>query len=513
MIKIPKLFNFRFFLTGFALFVLGIFVALSFFVSYWFLVAFFILLAAAVVVVVTQKWYVKIRPYVVRTCALCFCFVLGMLSFSIAEGVYQSKLAPEGFYYVSARVTEVYETQENQQQYKTILDSVTLKTEDGKTKKLMGEATIILDQKVNVGDKITFSAAYKPNEHFPSTKNLSYSNSGMLYLYNNVEAGGTSLKVSDKLKNEVWKLLENNVDRNQAGTLFAMVFGDKTKIMESTKGEYMSSGVGHILAVSGLHVGFFVFLFSLLFDALKVNKKVKFGILSVALLLYSWLCGFSYSVLRASVMCIVSLYAGLRGRQYDGLSALCFSSILILTFNPFQLFSASFLLSFFAVFAIFCLQRVLKDFFTPAYPKKFSSSLALSFAVSIGIFPWMSYFFGYVTPYSFLLNIIIIPVASVAYMLCFAIIIFALPFNVFGVLLHAPEYLMKGIDLVCKFANELPYSNIPVQIHTATIVLWFLAIAVSCDYCLIKKKPKQIASISIWSVAVLLAILNVAKVF
>ena len=112
-----------------------------------------------------------------------------------------------------------------------------------------------------------------------------------------------------------------------------------------------------------------------------------------------------------------------------------------------------------------------------------------------------------------MLNVVLIPVASLAYMLCFVLTILALPVKPLGVLLHAPEYIVKGINWVCKFANELPLASIEANIHPATIVVWFVAVGVSCDYCLANRKHKLLLSVGCWGVAVLLAVLNMCKVF
>ena len=70
---------------------------------------------------------------------------------------------------------------------------------------------------------------------------------------------------------------------------YAVLFGDKTTIDTYIYDSFAISGIAHILAVSGLHVGFLVLIILFIFNALKLNKKLQFVLLAILLF---WLCLF-----------------------------------------------------------------------------------------------------------------------------------------------------------------------------------------------------------------------------
>ena len=393
-IKNYKLFNFRPFVFGLVALILGVFLAYSFFISFWFIVGFGVAALLFVVLLITRKWHKFLRLHLTSTIIICVCFVLGFGAFGIRELVYRKNVAPEGVYYISAKVVSTTKYQDDL--YKTNIDAVSLyTTNDYQTvKKLKYSGYVWINSEYKVGDKIGFVGKYTPIKH-NSIKSITNDKAYTISRYSQVLVSGNSKNIFEKYKVAVWNEISNNVNEQDAGTAYAMLTGDKAKVDYSTKVEYQSAGIGHILAVSGLHVGFLALILSFFLNICRVNKKIRFVIITIILFLFSFLCGFSYSVLRASIMCVVLLYAGLRGKQYDGLSALCFASILILLFDAYQLFKIGFLLSFFAVFSMFCLSSWLDYYFSTAYIKKLSSALSVGISTSVGILPWQVHYFGY----------------------------------------------------------------------------------------------------------------------
>jgi predicted membrane metal-binding protein len=90
------------------------------------------------------------------------------------------------------------------------------------------------------------------------------------------------------LRNTVQTLLTENM--GEYGEIaFAMITGEKGGISDKITDAYSTGGIGHILAVSGLHVGFVVLIVSWILRKLKANRFVTFGVTSVILLWYCFL--------------------------------------------------------------------------------------------------------------------------------------------------------------------------------------------------------------------------------
>ena len=512
-IKEWKLLNNRPFVFGLAAMIVGIFLGFAFFVSYWFLVGFGIVFLAFLVAAISRGWFFCLGSFKTTVIIVIICFLLGLVSMTVREGVYRKNAAKDGVYSFTAKV--VATTKYDNISYRTKIDGVELFDTETKesVKKLNESGYIWTKNDFEIGDRITFVGHYCAIEH-DSVLNIAPSSAYVINVYSAVHIVGNNKTIFERYKSSVWETLSVNMSPSAAGTSFAMLCGDSSKVEGETKASYRAAGVGHILAVSGLHVGFFVLLLSFLFNALHVDKKIKFILITVLLIVYSWLCGFSYSVLRASIMCIVLLYSGLRGKQYDGLTAPCFATIIILgLIDPYQLFTVAFLLSFFSVFTIFCLYRWVECNVEKIYPKKFASSLAVGIVSSIAILPWQIYFFGYFCTFGIILNLIAIPLASVAFMLCFVAMPFVIIIPQLNFLLKAPNIVFFGIDEICRFTNQIPFSVIKASISPITIFFWYAAVVLCSDYIFLPKSAKLWTRIGSTAVAVLLLGLNIGGVF
>ena len=150
--------------------------------------------------------------------------------------------------------------------------------------------------------------------------------------------------LDESIRSSVKTMLFNSLSYENANFSYAVLFGDKSLVEEITYNYFSASGIAHILAVSGLHIGFLVLMLLFLFTSIKLNKKVQFLLIFIILAFYSYMCGFSPSVVRASIMALTLLFAKLLGEQNDNISSLSFAGILILIFNPIELFSAGLLL-------------------------------------------------------------------------------------------------------------------------------------------------------------------------
>ena len=104
------------------------------------------------------------------------------------------------------------------------------------------------------------------------------------------------------------------------------------------------------MAVSGLHVGFFILLLD--FILAKVDKRIRFPIIGAVLFAYMIVADFSPSVVRAFIMAAVAMIAFAVGGRRDILSSMCCAMSLILAFKPLYIFEAGFVLSFGAIFGI-----------------------------------------------------------------------------------------------------------------------------------------------------------------
>lgn len=208
------------------------------------------------------------------------------------------------------------------------------------------------------------------------------------------------------LRNRFAEILENVCTPKEQGIYQAMLLGEKTGLSEEIKELYSAGGISHILAISGLHIA--VIGMGLYHILRRFAGFRSSGILAGAVMsLYVLMTGSAVSSCRAVIMFVIHLFSFVCGRSYDMLSAASAALIFLLWRNPMYLFNSGFQLSFAAVFAIGVLYPCLVRFTGAenALHKSFLSGIAVSFTT----FPVLAWHFYEISPYSVLLNLVVIP--------------------------------------------------------------------------------------------------------
>lgn len=193
--------------------------------------------------------------------------------------------------------------------------------------------------------------------------------------------------------------------------LSAMLLGEKNEMDGDTKELYQKNGIGHILAISGLHISFIGMGIYHLLRKTGLPYWLS-GILSVFVLyLYVLMIGLSISVFRAFVMLLFKIGAEVSGRVYDMLTALLCSATITILYEPLYLTDAAFCMSYGAILGII--------FVVPAVQKsvpckwKWLSGFYASLAIQIMLLPILLWFYYEIPTYSVFINMIIIPLMSV----------------------------------------------------------------------------------------------------
>jgi len=169
------------------------------------------------------------------------------------------------------------------------------------------------------------------------------------------------------LKGRFLFFLNSSLPTPERRIIETMVFGEKGSIGVSERERFSKVGISHILAVSGLHVGFvslifyfifyrFFFYFFLkrnrLFLLLGYSRRIASATTIIPVIGYTIMSGGSPSSFRAAVMIVIYLLFITLGREGDILSSISLAAIIILLRNPAQLFNVGFQLSFSALLSI-----------------------------------------------------------------------------------------------------------------------------------------------------------------
>ena len=211
---------------------------------------------------------------------------------------------------------------------------------------------------------------------------------------------------------EKWKKQIYGAIGEENGTILtAMLLGEKDDMDPEMKEFYQKNGIGHVLAISGLHISFIGLGIYRLIKRTGIGYILSGLLAVVCLSLYVLMIGFSVSVLRAFIMLLFRVGADMSGRVYDMITALMVAAAITVYIQPLYLVDAGFLMSYGAILGIIfmvpTLQRMLKT------RRKLFAGFYASLAIHIMLFPIMLFFYYEFSTYSMFLNLLVIPLMSV----------------------------------------------------------------------------------------------------
>lgn len=288
-----------------------------------------------------------------------------------------------------------------------------------------------------------------------------------------------------KLKNRFLNQFKNSKNR---AFIKGAIFGDKSDIDKETLEEFNTNSTGHILAVSGLHVGF---LFTLLKIISRRRKtKVITGVIILILLMYGEMTGWSTSTVRAVLVLSLSMLSIYFRRPNDLLSLVSTAGIIILTNNPYQLFNSGFQMSFIALTGIAFLTKPLSYFL--------GDYLAGLLSIQIAILPLIGFYYSGINILSCLINIPIVFLASILVPACILGV---------GILLamgFVPDFYIAFLNLISNLViktndilsfNKFFYYNV-LGVNAGLLVgLYIILFFTSSEWMRIKMLRKDRASI------------------
>jgi competence protein ComEC len=366
------------------------------------------------------------------------------------------------------------------------------------------------------GDRISFTSTIKAINNFKNPggfdykrymafKNVfgsSYAQVNKVTIIKTFQDRGIK-RVINNVRGRISTLIEKEGGGNHQGVLKALIVGQKQQISPSLRDSFNRAGVGHLLAISGLHIGivasvafiFFSWALSnfkiLLFNAWV--KKAAAILCFFPVIAYGILSGMAPSTARAVIMVAVFLMTFLFEREHDLMNTLALAAMLILIIHPPSVFSISFQLSFSAVLSIiYGLSKVYnrreflpgakkKDLFTRILGSLFSFFLVSFFAI-IGTLPLVMLYFNQISLIGIFTNFLIIPIIG----------FIVVPTGLFSVFLYpvsgevaswflfiSGEVLTKAINLV-NFFSDLSFSAVKTvtpsyfEICCYYIMMWAL---------------------------------------
>ena len=376
---------------------------------------------------------------------------------------------------------------------------------------------------------------------------------------------GQEFKFFGGIRARIENVLYQGMDRDAASVTIAVLTGNTSGIEKGLLNNIRYGGIAHIFAVSGLHVGA-LYAFCMLLTSKtglkKVPKFVRFGLVAGVLLFYGGICGYSSSVLRATVLCLVGYAAKLIGVSVDKFETIGLAAILVLLLSPAELFGPGFQLSFLACLGIFLWKKPLEKWGnhicdevekctyalilkgknrttvlgakTGLAKSKQSqngklkeeklitlwgqvrnwliSFLSVSTATQIATAPVLLQTFGYLSGWSMLLNFFFIPFISAVFsvLLVFAAAACIFPLSVAPILLYVPNVVWSAVLLLFEAFDFSGFAIQNITLSIGAFICYYGGFSFLTDkWNLTEKEKKCYGALLAFGFVFVVAVLNI----
>ena len=271
---------------------------------------------------------------------------------------------------------------------------------------------------------------------------------------------GVKVNMKNALKSGIVKNLKSYVPKKHLGIVKALFLGDKSSLEQEIRYSFSAAGAMHLLAISGLHIGLFIWIiygFLRFFSRfIKRNTALLFAFLFIWL--YAYVIDFPPSVVRSVLMfSILSLGYFNRGIK-NQLNILLFAATGMLMIDPMYLFDIGYQLSYSAMIGIILCYRTISR----TYQSKFKiinflwSATALCLSAQLFTFPICLYYFHQFPNYFFLSNLGIVIFAGIIVGLGGALIIFSQVAFIAEKIAFLLSVLMTLLITFIEFIENIP---------------------------------------------------------
>ncbi|MDY0045753.1 MAG: ComEC/Rec2 family competence protein, partial [Syntrophales bacterium] len=309
--------------------------------------------------------------------------------------------------------------------------------------------------------------------------------------------GNAVMRKTEQCRRYFRNLISETVGSPEKEILGALLLGDKKRVPDEILQNFNCSGLSHVLAISGLHVGIIAsFSFFIIRCLIRTSTfmllhgnitKVSACISMVPVVGYAALAGFGISTVRAAIMIATFLLSLLFSRKGNALNSLALAAFIILLFSPSSFFDISFQLSFSAVAAILLLTPRASAFFiqhVPIQAEKFKKVFAafvtfvmVNIAATLGTAPLIIHTFNSISVITSLSNLLIVPVIGFAVLPIGLAGFLLAPFSHFLALLliKSAAFFVTLSLMIISYLASLPCSFITISTpHILEIACYYI---------------------------------------
>ena len=306
--------------------------------------------------------------------------------------------------------------------------------------------------------------------------------------------GNILISFTNKISNSVKEKIYDLLDKREANLLIGLLLGDDDNIDDDIEESFKISSLSHILAVSGMQVTYIITAMYIIFNNLLGKRKTKIVII-IILIFYTILTGFSPSIVRASIMGILIMGAGLFYRKNDIWNSIAISLLLMLIYNPFLITNVGLQLSYLGTIGIILLNKTFLRIFNKIRFEKYILNrkiinivskiieiLTVTISASVVVFPIMLYNFNLFGTYFLITNLLASIIIGPITIFGTVIVIISFVFLKIGKLLSIIlEISLNTLVLVSNF-SKLPFSKIYITTPKMSMIIFYYVLIIFFNY-------------------------------
>ncbi|MET0462326.1 MAG: ComEC/Rec2 family competence protein [Chitinophagaceae bacterium] len=287
-------------------------------------------------------------------------------------------------------------------------------------------------------------------------------------------------------------------EKKERGLAEALLIGYKDELDRSLVQSYTNTGVIHIIAISGLHLGLIYWLLVKLLLPLSRIPHFKWlsPVLTITgLWIFTLLAGAQPSVLRSAIMfsCIVT--GNVIARQSNVLNSLALSAFMLLCYNPFWLWDAGFQLSYAAIIGIVIFMKPIYQLlrFRNKLVDMIWQMTAVTLSAQLLTLPICIYQFHQFPNYFLISNIIAVPLSSLILLLEIFLCISAVIPLMYSLTASITSALIRLMNACIERIEQLPFAlwdGLQINFIQAVLLAFSLVLFLSC--LIYRKKARQL---------------------
>ncbi len=325
--------------------------------------------------------------------------------------------------------------------------------------------------KVNLVPPVTIKAPF----HTSQAKRLYFEKIGAIgKVVQVLEVRNINTKptIFQRLRHQITERVFQILPENQARIITPLITGEQRLVSPELYQIYRRSGIVHVLSVSGFHMALLASFLFLLIRGLGVlcarltlyinTKKIAAVFALIGTGFYLGLSNFQIPAVRSYLMIALVFFGILLNRKTFSIRTLILAGFVMLIFNPENLMSISFQLSFLSVLILISVHEKFKELFVDRnkYLHHFMEFCALNVTITVGLTPLIIWHFNQLTPFSilgnmafsFLFSLVIMPLLFIGCLL--------MPFGVDSIFFKWAGSVIGWIEQMADWISKLPFAEI-----------------------------------------------------